>query len=475
MSHLQLRNGLMSHYNYRNYTIFMEAELAVLQDLGYKLDRRNWFGRSIYHDGMTLVNYDGYSARSEDGTSYLPGIANTTAFGTGLHIYGSNNQVTQAGDILTDGLAGIGIRLDGLEGNQVIVAEGTNIRANGENGTGVMVAYGKNHALTVDGNVKALGKGGIGARFNFGDNILGNGGEYRGSYIWYTKGEEEKSCNYLIKDVRPELDGALVDTFTVNGTLAGKAAAIYIAPNAFVKNIHIESGAKLYGDIISEWGHFDEMDLPWLQIQYYLSDTDGDKGKLGKDLVTQLNFATDLAYNGNITGRENLQININDGKMLYTGKADVLNVNVAQDAELLGGSYKLNKQSNSNYDGLVTGQFLSRGMIGALTPDNGDTVLYIDGDLDAKESKLQFTANKDYLGYIDVTGDINISDTTLRIDEQGIYVPNKTYTTDIVRTAHQAARQTASVITGSLASIEEYHSGMLGVDKIVDKTITFTP
>lgn len=475
MSHLQLRNGVMSHYDYRNYSTFMEAELAVLQDLGYGIDLRDWFGRSIYNDGLTLVNDDGYSARAADGQSYLPGVSNTTAFGTGLHIYGSNNQITQAGDILTDGLAGIGIRVDGLEGNRVIVAKDTKILANGANGTGLLAAYGKNHSFVIDGMVTALGEGGIGARFDFGDNNMGNDTEYRGSYIWYTKAEYENDCNYLIKDHRPELDGALVDNFTVNGTLAGNAAAIYIAPNAFVKNINIANGAKLYGDIISRWGHFDEMDLPWLKIQYYSSSTDGEKGKLGKDLVTQLNFAADIAYDGNIIGNDNMQLNVNSGKMLYNGNADVLNVNVAQGAQLIGGSYTLNKQSSSNYDGLETGQFSNGGMIGALTPDTGDTVMYIDGDLDAKESKLQFTANKDYLGYIDVTGNVNITDTTLHIDEQGVYVPNKTYTMDIVRTADKVVLQTTGAITGSIDSIEAYHSGMLSVDKIVDKTITFTP
>ena len=40
-----------------------------------------------------------------------------------------------------------------------------------------------------------------------------------------------------------ETDGPLVDDFTVRGELSGKKAAIAISDNAFVKNIHIGTGA----------------------------------------------------------------------------------------------------------------------------------------------------------------------------------------------------------------------------------------
>lgn len=340
ISHLELRNGLMSHFNYRNYTTFMEAELAVIQDLGYKIDRRNMFGFSVYNDNETLINTHGYNARNAEGTAYLPGVANNSAFGVGLHIYGSGNTITQAADILTDGFAGTGIRIDGLGGNQVTVASGISVRADGSNGIGLLTAYGKNHELTVDGVVTALGSGGVAARFDFGDNLLGNGAEYRGSYICYTNGD-----NPILEGYNLELQGPLVKNFNVRGTLAGGAAAIYIARNAFVEKINIENGARLYGDIISEWGHFDKTEVPEdLKIQYY------DDGKLGTDLLTQLNFNTDLAYNGKITGSDNLQLNVTGGKLLYDGSAEVVSVKVAQGAQLLGGSYKLNQQNSINYD-----------------------------------------------------------------------------------------------------------------------------
>ena len=96
----------------------MEAELAALQDVGLKFDRKQLFGYSIYASGSEdklneFTNTNGYYAR-ENG-QWLVGTPNETRLGIGLHIYGSYNKVTQAADILTVGEDAVGIRVEGVE------------------------------------------------------------------------------------------------------------------------------------------------------------------------------------------------------------------------------------------------------------------------------------------------------------------------------------------------------------------------
>ncbi|MGN1080198.1 MAG: autotransporter outer membrane beta-barrel domain-containing protein [Alphaproteobacteria bacterium] len=302
LAHIELRNSLQSHQDYRNWNTFMEAEIAVLQDLGYDIDRRNFYGYSVYNDGETMVNDNPYFARADG--AFLSGVANKTPWGTGLHIYGERNNITQTADLLADGDFSVGVRVDGSQ-NALTVAPGTKITANGAYSYGILYAYGKEQKLDMQGSVEAAGTGGIGIAFDFGDNELGNNAEYRGSYIRTVGREEER--RYL--DLLPELEGALISKADISGTVKGGYAAVYIGKNAWVKEINFKNGAAVAGDIRSEWSTENPEVLTF-------------------DLTeTVLHFGGDPAFNmtvdGGIYGLESFNMTLTEGSLTVNGEINV--------------------------------------------------------------------------------------------------------------------------------------------------------
>lgn len=312
LAHLELERSLMSHQEYRNYSSFMEAELAVLQDIGYSIDRRNFFGSSIYGDNMVVDNYNGYFARNAEGTAYITGQPNRATLGVGLHIYGKGNTVTQYANLLAGGVAGTGIRVDGSN-NELNIAAGSKVATDGAYGTGLLVSYGKDHEISSSGEVTALGPGGVAARFDFGHNVMGDDKEYRGSYI-YSYGNTLKADMSSNKDrdgFDLNLDGPLVKEFNVSGRLEGTAASIYISENAFVETINILPGAQVTGDIISLW------DPNNARVQQ-------------SGLISNLNFDladSYMALRGNIQGEKGLNVNVSSGQADIYGQIEANELN----------------------------------------------------------------------------------------------------------------------------------------------------
>ena len=400
-SHIELARSVMSHQNFRSYFNFMEAELAILQDIGYNIDRRNFYGRSIYNDGLTITNTQGFSKR-ENG-AYVDGY-NSSTLGVGLHVYGSNNNITQAANIYTDGDGGVGIRVDGLN-DKITVAEGTEIHADGENGVGVLMAYGRNHELDINGTVTANGDSGSALYFSFGHNTMGGATELRGSYIRYLRDVDENgnlsaaknlglstlrdgsNDDYSFTDlVNGDLNAPLVDTVNINGTIEAKTNpflnnAIYISNEAFVKNININEGAKVNGSILSFWkvfypdyGTFDEettLDNGTVGEPLYIQYNGGNYvyTEYIPDLVTNLNINTSLDYNYTILGQENMKINFNAGTFNFGDVAYSLNATVAKGAKVFGGAFQVDDVTSKLADGFsddTTGKFYNHGTIGNL-------------------------------------------------------------------------------------------------------------
>ena len=350
LSHFELERSMMSHQNYRNYTFFMEAELAAMQDLGYTIDRKNFYGRSIYADGQEIINTQGFYARNAEGTAYLEGLANTATLGTGLHIYGKDNNVTQAAHLLAGGEGGTGIRVDG-KGNTVNIAHYVQVRADGAHGTGVLFAYGKNHTLNADGIITALGEDGVALRFDFGGNLLGDEIELRGSYIWYApdnNGNYTDNLSWQNSDGSWSVstvdfagfelnnDGPLMDTVNISGTIAGRGAAIYISDNALVQEINILPNAHIFGNIISDW------DVDNSYLTGFVKDP-----AFGVDLTTALNFGNlatsnptsqdyDLTLYGSIDGAKSLDLTLSDGNLTVLGYTKTLSLTNYGELSLLG-------------------------------------------------------------------------------------------------------------------------------------------
>ena len=336
LSHIELQNGLLSHQNWRNWTIPMEAELAALQDVGLKFDRKQLFGYSIYASGSEdklneFTNTNGYYAR-ENG-QWLVGTPNETRLGIGLHIYGSYNKVTQAADILTVGEDAVGIRVEGVE-NHLTIDKNISIKSDGPRGAALLVSYGRDHTINLEGDVSALGEQGIAARFDFGDNILGNDQEYRGSWLW--------QGGYATADrILSKINGPLVKVFNVSGSLRGREAAIYIDESAFVEEINILSGATLEGDIISKW----DPNNP--KIHSSAPDSE--------ELYTSLTFGYAVSDDGSAASAVDSDFSLN-----YAGNIDGPSINMTHKAGDLTLSGKINVHSLQNEAFLtLTGQDVS--------------------------------------------------------------------------------------------------------------------
>ncbi len=335
-AHFGLRGGLMTHDQITNYPMFMEVELAALVDIGYTIDLRNFFGTSLYADnaaGIDIVINSGFFASQglDSGLNWLgydENRANTSPFGIGLHIYGSNYNASIEKNLLADGAGGAGVRMDGFS-NTVTIAPGTAVTGNGSRGTGLLVAFGSGHNVVSRGDIIAAGPLGIGARFDFGAPYVNEQLHSYGTYHLNQEGGGSHSGN---------IGGPLVESFDLSGLLAGGASsaegqylsgefvnyggrpiALYIGPGAHVKDINVLNGARIHGDIISRWNPA-AFSLPGPLSNYMTDLTFGRKtNSTGKAIPASSDEDFRLHYRGNILGQASVNVALVGGELNYAG------------------------------------------------------------------------------------------------------------------------------------------------------------
>ena len=295
----------------------------------------------------------------------------------GLHVLGFNNIVTQNGNIFFTGNGAIAVRVDGVS-NFIIIPQGTMIQSLGANGKGIFISYGRDHNLNVAGNIFATGNA---VEFNGGSNAV------------------------------------TVKEFNLSGELIGNENAIFIGNKAFVQDININAGAKIFGDITS------------------LSNK-----------TTNFNINGDLNYSGKISGANSIKLYVNDSTLNFSGAADVVGVEVGSGAKLFGGSFN-------------TRNFINHGTIGA---NSSETNLLINGNLISDGFLLKRSGGSK--GYIVVNGNANIEGSTVTTDS---LLPNETATVLV-----------ADSITGKIVNTTDNPvpiSAMLNATgEIVDNTLTVT-
>ncbi len=244
MSHINIRNSTMSWQMYRNYPMFLEVELATLQDIGYNINRSDFYGRSYYVDG------DGETSAIND-----KAFRSSSAYGIGVHMFASNLNIIQTGNLESYGPGAAGVRIDGVN-DTLTVAKGTKIIVgrpedyaistdlvdwyrnygvtvtdrdtqgnllatpylpDGVSAIGLLVSYGKNHNIILQGSVEAAGRSSTAVRFDFGEPDVG---ARLGSYAFdpYYGYMEDGS---LSGGYPPELQGPLVNAFDVSGSIKG--------------------------------------------------------------------------------------------------------------------------------------------------------------------------------------------------------------------------------------------------------------
>lgn len=394
LGHPALLGSIMSYSPLRNM-LFTELELAVLKDMGYAIDLKQSFGKSFYptnlggllttDPGMGFGEVGAYLAETAATVVNTAGFNSALSYGTGLHVYRDKLNVTQAADITASGHGAGGIRIDGV-GNTVTVGSGVTVAANGSSGTGLLVSYGRNNVINLNGTLEATGSQGVGAQFGISEDF---------SSYFYKSGVPalvNSDDRYFYTKMNSDLNGALVDSFNIAGTLKGSLAAVHIDASAHVKAINLMQGAAITGNIVSEWNAWNNA--------HAAADTPANYGtalNVGvSDTAGTPDAAFSMRYDGDITGPASITLKVAGGTFDYNGTYKGLAASVQSGATLKG---------NANYllygDGTVASQAAAGSGVftnaGTVSPGNSlGTINITGGFTNTGNLRMEFNASGEH-------------------------------------------------------------------------------
>ncbi len=233
---LRLRAALSSDAPFVNYGSLNELELAVLADLGYKLNPRAVIGHSVFSFGSAgkkrveqlALNFAAQEASGEYGRS--PALA---PMSVGLHVYGSYNDLTVTGTLLSAGQGSVGIRVDG-SANRLILPYRSLIIADGKDSSALLIANGRDNVISVGGRLQAAGAGGSAIKASFGSNIYSD----LSGTMYSLSGQQA---------------GAMLEKLNVSGMLEGREQSIFVDQGSFIREINLCAQARLDGGIRVLW------------------------------------------------------------------------------------------------------------------------------------------------------------------------------------------------------------------------------
>ena len=310
-------DSFLSFINYGKYcanTMVTELDLALLQDMGYQIDRGKYYGASYLEYGRvsnqgTVSDFSGDTYTQTDAFVGEAG----RSFVTGAHIYRNDLTLNQNANITVKGDSGAGVVISGA-GNTLNVAEGTTISANGAYSIGIGVNYGSNNNINIAGKVEAMDDVGTGigllvtgecVNFYSKDTYLSSNSSdlIVGQDViddWAEMAENNNGIKGTIEKAIADNNGYSVNTLNITGTLAGSLAAIYTGSYQTIKNINVYGDGKIIGDIL-----FHSYPL-W---HYSISLADDDMAEADKRYMdSYLNFGMDADgnidsdYQGSFTG-----------------------------------------------------------------------------------------------------------------------------------------------------------------------------